>query len=100
MNATAHFPWAMVVSNAVWIFGLAVVLAAFGWHDYKRRERDSATTKAEPLMKPILLGLIMVAGGLALSVQGAFLAAALATASFALIFIFVKKCFARLDKRV
>jgi len=26
----ASFPWAYVIINAVWIFGLAVVLAAFG----------------------------------------------------------------------
>lgn len=89
------FPWAEVVSNAVWICGLAVILAALGWHDYKRRECSAATTNAEPLMKPVFLGLIMVAGGLALSVRGAFLAAAFATASFALIFIFAKKMLRR-----
>lgn len=109
MNATTHFPWAIIVSNAVWICGLAVILAALGWHDYKRRERkernlkvavapqDKPSLKAvakkrvEPLMKPVIFGSIMIAGGLTLSVRGAFLAAALATASFALIFIFIKK---------
>jgi tellurite resistance protein TehA-like permease len=103
---TNSFPWGEVVSNAVWICGLAVILAALGWHDYKRRELKErnltavATTKAEPLIKPVLLGLIMVTGGLALSVRGAFPAAALATAGFALAFIFIKKYFFGLDKRM
>jgi hypothetical protein len=103
------FPWVEVFSNAVWICGLAVILAALGWHDYKRRElkernpkvaatppdrsspKAAAAAKALSLMKPVLLGLIMVAGGLALSVRGALLAAAFATAGFVLIFILAKK---------
>jgi Flp pilus assembly protein TadB len=123
MNATTQFPWAMVVSNAVWICGLAVILAALGWHDYKRRERASnidagfslrqdqrnlkvaapprdkrslkaaATTEAEPLMKPILLGLIMIAGGAALSIGSPWLAAIFAIAATGLIALFVKRFF-------
>ena len=129
MNATTQFPWAMVVSNAVWICGLAVILAAFGWYDYKRRERKERSLKAaattneaaessdvaagfslrsgEPssfrrdsFKKPVLLGLIMVAGGLALSVRGTILVAVLAAASFVLIFVFAKKYIVGLDKNM
>ncbi len=32
----ASFPWLYVITNAVWIFGLAVVLAAFGWTTFWR----------------------------------------------------------------
>jgi hypothetical protein len=109
MNATAHFPWAMVVSNAIWICGLAVILAALGWRDDKRHElasdgaagfslsqdrrglKTAAVTRAESLMKPILLGLIMVAGGAALSVGSPLLAAIFAIAAFGLVMIFVKR---------
>jgi membrane protein implicated in regulation of membrane protease activity len=109
MNAATQFPWAMIVFNAVWICGLAVILAALGWRDNKRRERASdgaagfslrqdgrglktaAVTKAESLMKPILPGLIMVAGGAALSVGSPLLAAIFAIAAFGLVIIFVKR---------
>lgn len=129
------FPWGEVVSNAVWICGLAVILAALGWHDYKRRERATdvaagfslredkrnlkiaatpqdmpnpngvatpqripgpkakAVTNAEPLMKPVLLGLIMVAGGLALSVRSPMLAAIFAVAAFGLVVVLAKRFF-------
>lgn len=105
------FPWAEVASNAVWICGLAVILAALGWHDYKRRElkernlkvaatpqdmlgsKAASATNAEPLLKPVLLGLIMVAGGLALSVRGPMLSAMFATAAFGLIVLFVRRFF-------
>ena len=149
MNATTQFPWAMVVSNAVWICGLAVILAAFGWYDYKRRElkernlKVAATNQDKPslkvaaikratdeppdataglpsdvaagfslrsggpssfrrdsFMKPVLLGLIMVADGLALSVRGTIPVAVLAAASFVLIFVFAKKYIVGLDKNM
>ena len=142
MNATTQFPWAMVVSNAVWICGLAVILAAFGWYDYKRRElkernlKVAATNQEKPSLKgaatkraadeppdataglpsdvaagfslrsggpssfrrdsfkkPVLLGLIMVAGGGALSVHSPLPAAFLAIAALGLVVVFVKRFF-------
>ena len=123
MTSPASFPWATVIANAIWICGLAEILAAFGWHDYKRRERASdvaagfslrkdkrnlkvATTdqdergpktaaakKAEPLLKPVLLGLIMVAGGISLSVNSPMFAVIFAIAAFGLVVVFVKRFF-------
>jgi membrane protein implicated in regulation of membrane protease activity len=101
---TNSFPWGEVVSNAVWICGLAVILAALGWHDYKRRElkernlKAAAATKAEPLMKPVLLGLIMVTGGLALSVRSPMLAAIFAVAAFGLVIVLAKRFFLQRTK--
>jgi hypothetical protein len=102
------FPWAYVITNAVWIFGLAVILAALGWHDFlKHKEQRRAQSAAsdlngrsdglnspfrrESFRKPVLLGLTLVAGGLALSVSGAILAAGFAAASFGFLYVFVKK---------
>jgi hypothetical protein len=87
MTATS-FPWGTVISNAVWICGLAVILAALSWHDYKRHGRAGAP---DALMKPVLLGLTMVAGGGALSVHGPVTAALLAAAAFGLAIVLVKR---------
>ena len=85
----------MVVSNAVWICGLAVILAAFGWYDYKRRElkERNSSFRRDSFMKPVLLGLIMVAGGGALSVRGPLPAVLLAIAALGLVAVFVKRFF-------
>ena len=91
----ASFPWAYVITNAVWIFGLAVVLAAFGWHDFlahTRKRKLGKLLRGDSFLKPLFLGLTLVAGGLALSVSGAILAAGFAAASFGCLCVFVKKC--------
>jgi len=92
------FPWAYVITNAVWIFGLAVVLAAFGWHDFlahTRKRKLGELLRGDSFLKPLYGGLTLVAGGLALSVHGAILAAGFAAASFGFLYVFMKKCFAK-----
>jgi hypothetical protein len=61
----ASFPWAYVITNAVWIFGLAVVLAAFGWHDFlahTRKRKLGELLRGDSFLKPLFLGLTLVAG--------------------------------------
>ena len=92
------FPRAYVITNAVWIFGLAVVLAAFGWHDFlahTRKRKLGELLRGDSFLKPLYGGLTLVAGGLALSVHGAILAAGFAAASFGFLYVFMKKCFAK-----
>jgi hypothetical protein len=89
------FRWDFVISNAVWIFGLAVVLAAFGWHDFlahTRKKKLGGLLRGDSFLKPLYGGLTLVAGGLALSVHGAILTAGFAAASFGCLYVFVKKC--------
>jgi hypothetical protein len=84
----------MVASNAVWIFGLAVVLAAFGRHDFlahSKKRKLGELLRGDSFRKPLFLGLTLIAGGLALSVHGAILAAGFAAASFGFLYFFVKK---------
>ena len=91
----ASFPWAYVIINAIWIFGLAVVLAAFGRHDFlahSRKRKLGELLRGDSFLKPLFLGLTLVAGGLALSVSGVILAAGFAAASFGFLFVFAKKC--------
>jgi hypothetical protein len=89
------FRWDFVISNAVWIFGLAVVLAAFGWHDFlahTRKRKLGELLRGGSFLKPLFLGLTLIAGGLALSVSGMILAAGFAAVSFGFLYVFVKKC--------
>ena len=97
----ASFPWLYVITNAVWIFGLAVVLAAFGWHDFlahTRKRRLGEFLRGDSFLKPLFQGLTLVAGGLALSVHGVILAAGFAVASFGFLYVFMKTCFAKGQK--
>lgn len=97
----ASFPWSYVFTNAVWILGLAVVLAAFGWHEFQahtRKRRLGELLRGDTFLKPLYGGLTLVTGGLALSVSGVILAAGFAVASFGLLYGVVKKCVAKLDK--
>jgi len=90
----ASFPWAYVIANAVWILGLAVVLAAFGWHDFlthTRKRRLGELLRGDSFLKPFFLGLTLVSGGLALSVPGMILATGFAVTSFGCVYVFVKK---------
>jgi len=94
----ASFPWAYIITNAVWIFGLAVVLAAFGWHDFQahtRKRKLGELLRGDSFLTPLFLGLTLVAGGLALSVSGVILAAGFAVVCFGFLYVFVKKCVAK-----
>jgi len=99
----ASFPWLYVITNAVWIFGLAVVLAAFGWHDFlahTRKRRLGEFLRGDSFLKPLFLGLTLVAGGLALSVSGVILVAGFAVASFGFLYGFVKNASPRAERRL
>jgi hypothetical protein len=94
----ASFPWVYVITNAVWIFGLAVVLAAFGWHDFlahTRKRKLGELLRGDSFLKPLYGGLTLVAGGLALSVSGVIVVAGFAVASFGFLYVFMKTCFAK-----
>jgi hypothetical protein len=83
-------PLPTVITNAVWIFGLAVVLAAFSWHDFlahTRKRKLGELLRGDSFLKPLFLGLTLVAGGLALSVSGVILAAGFAVAGFGFLYV-------------
>jgi hypothetical protein len=94
----ASFPWVYIIFNAVWILGLAFVLAAFGWHDFlahTRKRKLGELLRGDSFLKPLYGGLTLVAGGLALSVSGVIVAAGFAVASFGFLYVFMKTCFAK-----
>jgi len=94
----ASFSWVYIISNTLWILGLAEILTAFGWHDFlahSRKRKLGELLRGGSFLKPLYLGLTLVAGGLALSVHGAILAVGFAAASFGFIYIFIIKYVAR-----
>ena len=61
----SSFSWAYVITNALWIFGLAVVLAAFGRHDFlahTRKRELGEFLRGDSFLKPLFQGLTLVAG--------------------------------------
>jgi len=61
----SSFSWAYVITNALWIFGLAVVLAAFGRHDFlahTRKRKLGEFLRGDSFLKPLFQGLKLVAG--------------------------------------
>lgn len=64
--------WFGVFSNALWIVGLAVALAAVSYADWRRRLRHPRQTLRQALGRPAFqaawsLGLLLVCVGLALT---------------------------------
>lgn len=56
--------WYFVTVHTFWILGLAIVLAAFSWHDWERRERGRPLQKQLRLPSfhvPLSGGLLLVA---------------------------------------
>jgi hypothetical protein len=59
------FPRAYVITNAVWIFGLAIVLTAFGRHEFlahTRKRKLGELLRGDSFLKPLYGGLTLVAG--------------------------------------
>lgn len=90
-----NFPWIYVITNAIWIFGLAVVLAAFGWHEFQAHSRKRKLGEflgGDSFLKPLYGGLTLVAGGLALSVRGVILKGGFAVLTFGFLYLLVRRC--------
>jgi hypothetical protein len=65
--------WWMVASNGLWIFGLALLLAAFSYHDWLAAERGwprREVFSARSFRAPWTTGLFLTFGGWALARSG------------------------------
>ncbi len=68
----SNIDWLGVFSNGLWIFGLAVALAAVSYADWRRRLRQPPLTLRQSLGQPSFqaawsLGLVLFCAGLALT---------------------------------
>lgn len=82
-----------VISNFIWILGAAIILAAFGYHEFLahiHKAKRNEIFKRDSFKKPCLLGLIFVASGSSLSVQKLWLTVVLGVVAILLAIVFVK----------
>ena len=82
-----------VISNFIWILGIAIILADFSYHEFLaqlKKVKRVEYFKRDSFKKPLLLGLILIASGISASIQQAWPAAISGVVAFLLIIWFVK----------
>lgn len=87
------FPWAKVISYFLWILGLAVILADFGYHVFlvhRRKLKWKEIFEWSSFLRPIHVGATLILAGLAGSIQNPFLAGLMGVAAFLLFLLFGK----------
>ena len=97
------FPWGKVFANFLWILGLAVVLAEFGYVNFvaqKKKLKWIDIIKSELFLKPVHAAGILIAFGMAGAVPSPFLGGLFGAAGFLLGILFVReRRFLRMLKR-
>jgi hypothetical protein len=97
------FPWGKVFANFLWILGLAVVLADFGYVNFvaqKKKLKWIDIIKSDLFLKPIHVAGILIAFGLAGALSSPFLGGLCGAAGFLLGIFFVReRRFLRMLKR-
>lgn len=79
MIKTVPFPWWEAMTNFVWIFGLAIILAAFSYYDFIARIRGIkliSLLKEGASIRSFVLGTILAVAGAGLATKNRWLAAA------------------------
>ncbi|MFC2142023.1 hypothetical protein ACFLR7_03715 [Acidobacteriota bacterium] len=88
------FPWGKVFANFLWIFGLAVVLADFGYVNFvaqKNKLKWIDIMKSNLFLQPIHVAGILVAFGLAGALSSPFLGGLFGVAGFLLSILYLKE---------
>jgi len=70
MNDISAIPWGRIISNFVWILGMAVILAALSYHEFLAHIQQAKRVevfKRDSFKKPSLLGIILIAAGISAS---------------------------------
>jgi hypothetical protein len=71
------FPWWDTITNFVWIFGLAIILTAFSYHDFIARIRGIkliSLLEEGASIRPFTLGTILAVAGAGLATKNRWLA--------------------------
>jgi Ca2+/Na+ antiporter len=82
-----------IISNLVWILGVALILAAFSYHEFfahLQKTKKIEVFKRASFKKPFLLGLILVASGVSASTKQLWLTAIFGVVAILLAIVFVK----------
>jgi len=78
MNEISGIPWGRVFSNFVWILGVAIILAAFSYHEFLahiKKAKRIEVFKGDSFKKPFLVGTILIAIGISASARQLWLTA-------------------------
>jgi len=87
MKELPHIPWGKLAAHLVWIAGAALVLAAFGYHEWlARREglRLGDVLKRHSFRKALAAGGVLAAVGASAAAASPLTAAIAAAAAFSL----------------
>ena len=82
-----------IISSLVWILGVALILAAFSYHEFfahLQKTKRIEVFKRASFKKPFLLGLILVASGVSVSTKQLWLTAIFGVVAILLAILFVK----------
>lgn len=86
------FPWGRVISYAIWILGMAVILADFSINIFlaeKQGLKWKHIIRKDSFLRPVHLGLILVTAGLAGSLHSPFLGGLMGAGAFLLVLSFI-----------
>lgn len=70
MSEILKIPWGEVLSNFVWILGMAIILAGFSYNEllvYLQKAKITELVKRTSFKKPLFLGLILITVGVGTS---------------------------------
>ncbi len=82
-----------IISNFIWILGVAIILAAFSYHEFLAHLQKSKKAKlfnSSSFKKPFLIGMILIATGVSISIRLLWLASISGIMAFMLIIIFFR----------
>ncbi|MDW7762091.1 MAG: hypothetical protein SCM96_15825 [Acidobacteriota bacterium] len=68
-----NFHTPLIISSFIWIVGVAIILAAFGWHQHLARRENLTlrdTLRLTTFTNPAKLGAVLIAAGVLASVVG------------------------------
>jgi hypothetical protein len=93
MSDIPKIPWGKVLSNFIWILGAAIILADFSYHEFLasvQKTKRVEVFKRSSFKRPLLLGLILVAIGISISIHYLWLAIIFGIVAILLIILLFK----------
>ncbi|GAH76666.1 unnamed protein product, partial [marine sediment metagenome] len=79
-----------IISNFIWILGAAIILTAFSYSEFLahvQKAKRAKLFKRSSFRKPFLLGMILIAAGVSISIRQPWLAATSGVVAFLLIIL-------------
>ncbi len=94
MEELIRIPWGKVFANFAWIFGAAIILADFSYHEFlshQKRVSLGNVLNNRSFKRPFQLGLILITIGISLSIKTPWLAGIFGGAAFLFLVFMLRK---------